>query len=306
MLAETQQELPGISIVIATYNLQPYLARCLEAVQKLDYEHYEVIVVNDGSNDATRQYLDSLSWPNLVVIHNEKNEGTCLARNRAIAKAQYPVLAFIDHDCLPATDWLKCLAKHFTNSNIDFVFGTVQYVSQKHQGYFPERLVRNPHAYWPMGCNLAFRSTAIRSINCFNPELFVFGNEDTELALRAVTAKMKYERAPEALVTHQAINWSGKSLLRSAHYASVWPWLKKRYPHNYRHFGGPVRWGLLVNAEDYLYFITLPILIPSLLVRYWLHGKKDLLIFFTKWPVYLFLRRYYIWREAWRQKTIMF
>jgi GT2 family glycosyltransferase len=275
-------------------------------LQRLDYDYYEIIVVNDCSTDSTRAYLDTLQIPNLKVIHNERNEGTCNSRNHGIAVAKYPLIAFTDHDCCPHQDWLTTLEKYFQNNATDFVFGTVEYVAKDYQGYFPERLVRNPNAHWPMGCNFAFRADKIRALGGFDPELFPYGNEDTELALRAITRGMKYERAPDAVVTHQQINWSPQSLLRSAYYASVWPLLKKRYPDHYRHFGGSVKWGLIVNPEDYLYFLTLPILIPVLLARYLYHGKRDLKVFFTKWPAYLFVRRYYIWREAWRQKIVIF
>src|SRR5690606_33388267 len=110
MLSISTGSLPGFSIIVATYNLQPYLDRCLASLQSLDYPDYEIIIINDGSTDSTKEYLDQLDSSNLTVIHNIANEGTCRARNRGIAAAKYPLVAFTDHDCQPEPDWLRQLS----------------------------------------------------------------------------------------------------------------------------------------------------------------------------------------------------
>lgn len=295
----------SFSIVVATYNLLPYLKKCLASLLALDFTSYEIIIVNDGSSDGTKEYLDSLNDSRIKVIHHEKNLGTCLARNRGIEAAQGDKLAFIDHDCLADKDWLKNLDLVFATRSADFVFGQVFYVEKNYVGYFPERLVKNISARWPMGCNLAFRKNVLEKIGGFDLDFFHYGNEDTEVALRAISYGLKYERAKEAIVYHQAIDWTTKSLWRSARYASAWPRLKKKYPKLYQHFGPNIKWGKVIDIQDYFYFLFLPILIPILLIRYLAHGKNDLKIFFAKWPIGLFLKRYYIWREAIKNRIFM-
>lgn len=295
----------GFSIVVATYNLRSYLESCLQSLLRIDYEPYEIIIVNDGSTDDTRKYLDTLTDPRIRIIHQTENSGTCHARNRGIAATHYPLIAFTDHDCLVSPDWLTRLESYFISGTIGLVFGRVDYIKSGYVGYFPERLVRNPDARWPMGCNMAMRKSTLEQIGGFAPLMFPYGNEDTEIALRAVTHGILYRHAPDIAITHQAIDWKPRSLLRSARYAAAWPILKNKYPDHYRHFGSPINLGIFVNAEDYIYFLTLPLLVPALLLRYLMHGKRDLKIFFTRWTTYLFLRRYYIWREAWRQRVAL-
>ncbi|TAK95551.1 glycosyltransferase family 2 protein [Patescibacteria group bacterium] len=299
-------EQPQFSVVVATYNACPYLQKTLQALLALEYDSYEVIVVNDGSTDGTRAYMDFLSDPRLRVAHNEKNLQTCESRNRGIALARGQFIAFTDHDCLPRPDWLQKLAAAFKNGEIGFVFGQVAYVREGYRGYFPERLVQNDQGRWPMGCNLAFRKEALEKTGGFDPEYFKFGNEDTELALRAVTQGVKYKSVPEAVVFHQAMDWSVAHLWRSARNASVWPRLKKKYPQNYLHFRPHIWGGVVIDGRDYLYILTMPILVPILLVRYWWHGKRDLKIFFAKWPLHLWLKRWFIWHEAVRNRSVMF
>ena len=48
------------SIVVPTFNRLAYLEKCIAALLRLDFKNFEVIVVNDGSNDGTKKYLDSL------------------------------------------------------------------------------------------------------------------------------------------------------------------------------------------------------------------------------------------------------
>lgn len=298
-------ENPGCSIVVATYNLLPYLKRTIQSLLELNHDPFEIIIVNDGSSDGTRQYLDSLNDSRIKVIHNELNIGTCKSRNKGIAAARYEYLAFTDHDCIVDTNWVTELIKSFKNQNTAFVIGAVYYIEKGYNGYFPERLVRNEDSYWPMGCSMAFRKSMLDIVGGFDSQMFEFGNEDTELALRCISKGYEYERNPNAVVYHQKINWTPKSLLRSAKYASVWPVLRKKYPELYTHFKSKLIKGRFISPQDYAYIVLMPILVPLLLLRYVIHGKRDIKIFFTKWPVYYFVRRYHIYKQAIKNRVLM-
>ncbi len=294
------------SVILCTFNRIDYLKKSIPALLSLDYLDYEIIIVNDGSSDGTKIYLDSLiNNPKIKVIHNEKNLGLSLSRNIGIRKASYEVVAFTDDDCVVDKNWLKFLLKGFEDKSVGFVIGQTFYVAQNYKGYFPERLVQNIGAKWPMGCNIAYRKNVFEKFGYFEDRFFRFGNEDSEMAIRVVASGLTFTREVEAVIFHQAMNWQVPQLLRSAHNFSVWPLLKKMYPNHYLCFGPKIKFGFIVDARDYLYFLFLPIFLPVLFARYLLHGKRDLKIFFTKWPVYLLLKRYYIYREAVRQRTFM-
>jgi len=153
---------------------------------------------------------------------------------------------------------------------------------------------------------IAYRTAVLRAVGGFDHEFARYNNEDTEVALR-LAAVGAVVPAPRAVVTHQPMDWTCRSLLASARNASVWPVLFRRYGDEIfrQRFRPPIRWRHVVNAEDYGYLLTLPLLIPILLVRYLLHGKRDLRIFFCKWPVWLVLRRLLVWREAIRHRVFM-
>ncbi|MFH1207620.1 MAG: glycosyltransferase family A protein [Patescibacteria group bacterium] len=287
-----------ISVIIPTYNRLNRLQNCLRSVLALNYIDYEIIIVNDGSTDGTRDWLDRFNKPKIKSIHHLKNLGPSASRNTGINLASGNILAFTDDDCIVDGNWLIELEKVLRNNPCDFVFGATYYISKHYKGYFPERLTSNGGGTWPGGANIAFKKEVFEKIGGFNSDFDKYHNEDTETAIRAVAKGCEYKRAPNALVFHQPDKWTTQSLLSSAKNLSVWPALKSKFPKHYLVFGGPTKWKIAAEPSDYLKIVFLPILILILFVRYLYRGKRDLKIFFTKWPVWLILRRWYVWKES--------
>lgn len=98
------------SIVIPTFNRRAFLEKCLAAVFALDFpkEKYEVIVVDDGSVDGTKVYLNSLNHENLRVFF-KNHGGPARARNFGVQNSLGKYIAFTDDDCLVPKDWLTKL-----------------------------------------------------------------------------------------------------------------------------------------------------------------------------------------------------
>ncbi|MBU1202677.1 glycosyltransferase [Patescibacteria group bacterium] len=293
------------SIVLSTFNRLAYLKKCLEALLAQDFSEYEIVIVNDGSTDDTKEFLDSLSDPKIKIIHHKKNLGLSVARNTGIKNTYYDIIAFTDDDCLPEKNWLSQLVAGFDSENVGLVIGQVFYIDKNYKGYFPERLVQNIKAHWPMGANVAYHKKVFDTCGYFDPQFFKYNNEDSEMAIRTVSYGFDFKKQPTAVVCHQADNWTTRSLLKSAHNGSVWPILKKKYPKDYLIFKPPIKFGLFVNYVEYFHILIFPIIIPILFIRYLAHGKRDLKIFFTKWPIYLLLKRFYIYEEAIKNKILM-
>jgi len=296
-----------ISVIIPTYNRLSSLKKCLLSVLENNYPDFEIIIVDDFSQDGTREYLEKIKNKNekIKIILNEKNLGASRTRNVGIEKSQGVWLAFIDDDCRAEKNWLSALAEKFENEKIGFVIGNTIYFEENYRGNFPERLVGNDEARWPGSGNIAYRKYALDEIGGFDEENFFYANEDTELALRAVSFGWKCERSLEAKVYHEKCFWKINSLLRSAHNISCWPLLKKKYPQNFQEFKIDLWLGVIWEPKEYFYLLFFPILVPILSGRYFLQGKRDWKVFFAKWPCVLILKRIYLWREAWKQKTLI-
>nr|MBP7323737.1 glycosyltransferase family 2 protein [Deltaproteobacteria bacterium] len=88
---------PLVSAIIPTYNRQHFLREAIESVLQQDYSHYELIIVDDGSTDATRDLV--AAYPVAQYLH-QKNQGVSAARNRGIAHARGSLITFLDSDDL--------------------------------------------------------------------------------------------------------------------------------------------------------------------------------------------------------------
>ncbi len=116
-----------VSVVIPTYNRASQLNTCLSSLFKQDYAYkYEVVVVDDNSNDETDKVLGKYckKHPNLKVIRNPRNMGSYYSRNVAASIARGNVVAFTDSDCIVPTDWLNKIHKSFQEDETSCIQGT--------------------------------------------------------------------------------------------------------------------------------------------------------------------------------------
>src|SRR5258707_10281865 len=97
-----------LSVVIPTYNRCASLRRLLDALarQTLSADRFEVIVVDDGSSDGTRELLRTLKTPYALVSIEQPNQGPGAARNRGVRAASGDLILFLDDDVVPMDDLL--------------------------------------------------------------------------------------------------------------------------------------------------------------------------------------------------------
>lgn len=88
---------PLVSVILPVYQGEASIASVVASVLTQTYAHLELIVVDDGSTDATAQRLAAIDDPRLRVIH-QANQGVAFARNNGVAQAQGEYIAFIDAD----------------------------------------------------------------------------------------------------------------------------------------------------------------------------------------------------------------
>lgn len=95
---EQARALPLIAIMMPVFNGEKTLPLAVASLVSQSYSNWKCIIVNDGSTDGTKTYLDSLSGSKFVVIHFEHNRGRSLARQAALDVAEGEYLAFLDAD----------------------------------------------------------------------------------------------------------------------------------------------------------------------------------------------------------------
>ena len=96
---------PIISVIIPTYNRRHVLGRAVGSVLSQRMEQFELIVVDDGSDDGSSEYLGSFDDPRLKILVQE-NAGVCAARNAGVAASTSDFLTFLDSDDEAGAGWL--------------------------------------------------------------------------------------------------------------------------------------------------------------------------------------------------------
>ena len=92
----TRSKKPKVSVIIPTYNRGWILREAIDSVLAQDYTDYELIVVDDGSTDNTREILDSYGRD--IIVLQQPNKGVSAARNRGIAESRAQLVALLDSD----------------------------------------------------------------------------------------------------------------------------------------------------------------------------------------------------------------
>ena len=113
--------MPTVSVIIHTYNNEKFIAETVASVLNQTYKDYEIIVVDDGSVDGTRDVL--MPYMQKIRYHYKENGGIASAKNAGIGLSQAEFVAFLDHDDLWAPDKLQLQMEHFNeNPQIGLVY----------------------------------------------------------------------------------------------------------------------------------------------------------------------------------------
>jgi GT2 family glycosyltransferase len=232
---------PRISVVICTYNGQRTIAETLGELEEIDYPDYEVIVVDDGSTDATaeiaRQY-------NVRVISTE-NRGLSAARNTGLAAATGEIVAYIDDDAYPDPQWLRHLAWSFLRTDYTGVGGPN--IPPGDDGRIADCVANSPggpihvllsdrEAEHIPGCNMAFRGSALQAIGGFDPQFRAAG-DDVDVCWRIQHQGGKLGFNPAAVVFHHRRNSVKAYWKQQMGYGKAEALLERKWPEKYNAAG---------------------------------------------------------------------
>lgn len=111
---------PLISVIVPIYNVEKYLARCVDSIVNQTYKNLEIILVDDGSPDSCPQMCDDYAKKDsrIKVVH-KKNGGLSDARNAGMAVATGEYISFIDSDDYVSDDFFECLLDVINKENSD-------------------------------------------------------------------------------------------------------------------------------------------------------------------------------------------
>lgn len=109
-----------ISIIVPVYNAEKYLRECLNSLIGQTYKNLEIILVNDGSTDLSRNIcLEYVSKDSRIRLIDKENEGLSIARERGISSANGIYFATVDSDDVVHEDYIKKMYDQITEENAD-------------------------------------------------------------------------------------------------------------------------------------------------------------------------------------------
>ena len=131
-----------LSVIVPAYNAETTLRTAVESILSQQVPGLEIIIVNDGSTDATDKICHALASENQGIhVITQKNAGICAARNRGLEAASGEFLTFCDDDDLLWQGALKLLLQTAEDAHADIVRGGYELLRQRPDG----TMVQQPH-----------------------------------------------------------------------------------------------------------------------------------------------------------------
>jgi GT2 family glycosyltransferase len=216
---------PAIRVVVVNWNRRELLRACLESLARQTHPSYEVLVVDNGSDDGSADMVRSMaeSYPvPLSVIANTTNRGFCAANNQGIEGAQNEFIALLNNDAEADPGWLEALENVIrTHADIGMAASKIRVwedprridkcghliwpdgqnrgrgTGQIDTGQFD----RVAEVLWPDGCAALYRRAMLEDVGVFDEDFFAYA-DDAELGLRARLAGWQCLYTPHAEVRH--------------------------------------------------------------------------------------------------------
>jgi cellulose synthase/poly-beta-1,6-N-acetylglucosamine synthase-like glycosyltransferase len=198
---------PPVSIIVPAYNEELTVARTVRSLLASDYPEFEIIVVDDGSTDATADAVERLSSPRVTLLR-QRNAGKAAALNLGLTATRHDLIAMVDADTIFERDALRYLVQPFVDPRVGGVSGNTKVGNRN------RLLGRWQHIEYVMGFNLdrrvyellrcmptipgaigAFRRAALLATRGVSGATLA---EDTDVTIAAGRAGWRIAYAPEA------------------------------------------------------------------------------------------------------------
>lgn len=210
-----------ISLILLTYNRLDVTKDCLESIRKHTPQAHEIIIVDNGSTDGSRQWLRQrqLEQPTITLIENSENLGFSAGCNQGIRAANGEFLLLLNNDTVVTPGWLSGLLEPFADQSTGVVGPLTNNLSGAQQWSWSTYdkmdeldrfaiLHRESHRYWwipsrrIVGFCMLFRRTLVEQIG-FLDERFGSGNyEDDDFCLRAALAGYRNLIVADVFIHH--------------------------------------------------------------------------------------------------------
>ena len=252
---------PTVSVIIVNWNGRFWLEQCLPTLAEQTYTDFEVIVVDNGSEDDSVVWLRE-NWPKVRVLGLSSNSGFAAPNNRGIEASRGEWIATLNNDTLLDREWLQNLIAETGDPQVGMVASLVVFLDESDQVDAAGILVDKAGMAWnrghggpiddvsvpaevfgPNGSAALYRREMLAEIGLFDEDFFAY-YEDVDLAWRARRAGWRCRYTPAAVVRH----WHSAT-------GGQFPWLKTFLISRNKH------WTIIKNYDRTEFTRRLPIIL---------------------------------------------
>lgn len=193
-----------VGLYIPSFNAAKTIGYCLDAVFKQTYPIKRIVVLDDGSTDATFKIVSGYS---VEVIRNDSNMGIAASRNTAIQNITEEFIASVDADCQPTPEWLAQVMRGFSSPRIACVGGKLieGYASCVFDDWRLAHMKQYPEGRcapdFICGSNVVFRRSIFVEVGLYR-EKFRTNYEDVDICVRLKKRGYHLGYQPKAIIYH--------------------------------------------------------------------------------------------------------
>lgn len=120
--------MPHFSVIIPLYNKAPYVRKTVESVLRQTFDDYELVIIDNGSNDGSSEIVASFTDPRIRIVRLEENVGVSNARNKGVELSTAPYITFLDADDWWEPTFLEEMARLIERHPDAGIYGTGYYI----------------------------------------------------------------------------------------------------------------------------------------------------------------------------------
>lgn len=231
---------PNVSVIIAARNEEDNISKCVQSIISNDFEgrRFEIIVIDDHSEDKTKELINGLKAENVKVISlPEGHYGKKNALTLGIKEAQYPIILTTDADCVTGRNWLSSHSHNYINEKISLctsfvlpfddksILSSFQFFDLASTMATTKAGIDGKQFYLANGANMSFRKDSFLSVEGYAGNVDISSGDDIFLINKIAKShpdSVRFVHKPDSVVwtksekswtylIKQRIRWASKS-----------------------------------------------------------------------------------------------
>lgn len=216
----------SVTVIVLNWNGRELLEDCLGSLEKVDYNHFNILVVDNGSTDDSVEYVTS-TFPNVDILELNENLGFAAGNNagfkHAVLAYNMKFVIFLNNDTIVDENFIKPLLLPFNDLTVGQTAPKIFYESEKEKIWYAggkvnlwtgnifhegirkidtERFKKIKNTDYATGCCFCIKTSDFEKLNGFDESFSMYG-EDVDLSLRVMKSGKNVFFIPESKIYHK-------------------------------------------------------------------------------------------------------